>query len=59
MAGVAGRDKVSLARSLHQGPSVVGLEPVVMGAEPVEQIENRELGLDPIEAVIRLKSGAG
>ena len=59
MARVAWWDKVSLASPLNQCPVVVRLELVVMWAQAIEQIENREPGLDPIEAVIRLQAGAG
>jgi hypothetical protein len=37
---------------------VVGLEPVV-GAEPVKEVEYRESGLDPVEAVIGLWAPVG
>src|SRR5579859_8156767 len=46
-----------LAPAFYEGPVVDGLLPVVVAAEPVEQVVGGDLGLGPVLAVVVLQSG--
>ncbi len=48
-------DEVSFTCSFDQGPTFGGLQPVVVAAEPVEQLEHRDVGVRPIFAVVGLQ----
>jgi hypothetical protein len=55
VAGVARGDKCSLAPALDERPALVGLQGVVAPAEPVEQVEDGDMGLGPLDAVVGLQ----
>src|SRR5690348_6761222 len=55
MAGVVGWDHGPFAVAVDEGPAVVGLEPVVVGAGPVEPVEHRQMGGRPVLAVVVLQ----
>ena len=57
MARVIGRDEGPLAPALRQGPAVDALEVVVVGAQPIEQVEDGEVAGGPGQAVVVLQPG--
>jgi hypothetical protein len=57
VAGVVGRHECALSYSVDQRPVVVGLEPVVVRAEPVEQVVDGEVGLGPVLPVVVAEAG--
>src|SRR5438309_4555516 len=54
VAGVVGADHGALAAAFHQGPALVALLVVVVTAVAVEPVEEREVGLGPLVAVVPL-----
>jgi hypothetical protein len=59
MLGIVWRDHVASAGPVDQGPAVVGLESVVVGAEAVEVVEGRFVRLGPRDTVIDLGMSPG
>jgi hypothetical protein len=54
-----GWDESSFAGAVDEVPVVAGLEVVVVGAEPVEEVVDGELRLGPVFAMVVLEAGAG
>jgi len=57
VAGVLGGHEGAFADSVDQRPVVVGLEPMVVRAEPVEQVVDAEVGLGPVLPVVVAEAG--
>ena len=55
MSGIVGRDEGAFAASLDQAPADGGLEVVVVRTEPIEQLEDRGVGLGPVLTMIVLQ----
>jgi len=55
MAGIVWGDERPRAVTGNKRPTLVGLEPVVMAAEPVQQLEQGVVARGPIDSVIRLQ----
>lgn len=56
MAGVAGWDKGPFAIPFHEGPAVPGFLAMVMAAQAIEEVEQGEMGLGVVKAMVVLKS---
>src|SRR5207237_6433861 len=56
VAGVVRGHEVPLARAFHQGPALVGLEVVVVLAEAIEQLQQRDVAVGPVQAVVGLQA---
>jgi hypothetical protein len=52
VAGVVGWDEGPFAGSFDEGPSVAGLEGVVVTTETVEEVEDGEVGFGPVLSVV-------
>jgi len=59
MAEIVGAHEGPLAPAGHKGPALAGLEVVVMGAEPVEELEHRAVTSSPVDTVVVLQPGRG
>src|SRR5436853_212794 len=57
VSGVAGWDGRALALTVDEAPVGPGFEVVVVGAEPVEQVDQGDLGSGPGEAVVGFEPG--
>src|SRR5215216_3190744 len=57
MSDVFGRDDGPLAAAFDECPSFRGLEVVMVGAEPVEKLEDGRMGVSPVLAVVVLQVG--
>ena len=57
MAGILRRDERTLPVSLDQAPSLGGVQPVVEGAQQVEQLKGRDLRRRPVDPVVTLEAG--
>ena len=55
MAGVLGIDEGAWALPVDEGPVPGGLEPVVVAAEPIEEVEDGDAGAGPVVAVVVLE----
>src|SRR5262249_19204851 len=55
MSTVIGRNEGAFSATFHEAPPVVGLQVVMVGAEPVEELEDRRVGLGPVFAVVGLQ----
>lgn len=59
MAAVVWRDEGPFPPAFDERPPLTRLQIVVMAAEPVEEIESRDLGLGVVLAMVVLQPGAG
>ena len=59
VAGVGGGDEGPFAGAGGEGPTVVGFQPMVVGAQHVEQVEHGVVGVGPVDAVVALQVGLG
>src|SRR2546426_12431618 len=59
MPRVVGGDEVALAPALDEGPALQGLEVVVVAAEMVQELEQGDVALGPVDAVVDLQVGEG
>lgn len=57
MAWIARRDEGALPTPVHQGPVLIALEVVVVGTEPVEELEDSLVGSRPVLAMVVLQEG--
>jgi hypothetical protein len=54
MARIVWRHKGSLSPTVDKSPAVEALEVVVVGTQPIEQVEHGEVTAGPFEAVVIL-----
>ena len=45
VAGIVGRDEGPFAFAFDEGPTVEGFLPMVVSAQPIEEVEGGEVGL--------------
>jgi hypothetical protein len=57
VAGVVGWDERAFAAPDGERPPLVGLEAVVVRAQPVHEVEQRDLGLGPRRSVVSFEAG--
>src|SRR5947209_13630849 len=57
MSRVVGRHEGPFAPALDQGPALQGLEVVVVAAEMVQELEQGDVALGPVDAVVDLQVG--